>query len=237
MPDGWNFPSVSHTYQPLSHAFLLNLYYHQHLRVSSFYVMPKNILRKVSRVFQTNSVNSDIQHTQDIPSNTLTNPSTPPVPLPPSSTEIPKNILAFRTITLLLSKIQQERAFQYSQPTLTPPERKELKLSNAFSTIAVIHDEIVAVVSKRTPDRTIEVIASAQSSEPINVDPLITPSPTGLVSQVWNFLVTQNYRWGGLVTRPFIAPPREPTFSNANHQTDLNFDDDVKLKLYVDEYW
>ncbi|KJA17468.1 hypothetical protein HYPSUDRAFT_57717 [Hypholoma sublateritium FD-334 SS-4] len=79
--------------------------------------------------------------------------------------DIPRNILAFRTITTLLSRIQQGRASQVPQPytaQLNRDERRELKISNAFSTLAVIEHEIVAVVTNRDTE-TLEVIASIQS--------------------------------------------------------------------------
>jgi hypothetical protein len=132
-----------------------------------------NILRKVSQIFQ--SKNSDSPHShgqQDIPNNN--NPSRDSIPLPTSPLkDIPRNILAFRTITKLLSEIRQEREFQvsYSEAKLLPRDCLELKLSNAFSTIAVIEHD-VAVVTKCTR-KMLKVIACTQIS--INEDPLITP--------------------------------------------------------------
>ena len=90
-------------------------------------------------------------------------------PPEPSPAGIPKNILAFRTITKLLSLIQQERAFQALQPRSEDNRRLELKLINALATVAVIEHEVVAVVTKhfspQTPD-TLEITACIQGYTP-----------------------------------------------------------------------
>ena len=75
----------------------------------------------------------------------------------------------------MLSKIQQGQAFQLSQNLMNPEEREELLLSNAFSTVAVI-DNDVAVMSRGIPGPTLEVIASTTKN------PIITPPSTGVLS-------------------------------------------------------
>jgi|SRR5271169_2238922 len=174
---------------------------------------------------------------QDIPNNN--DPSHNPSILFPISPfqDIPRNILAFRTITKLLSQIQQERAFQVSHSEATrrlPEERLELKLSNAFSTVAVIEHEVVAVVTKRTSE-TLNVIACTQTSGSINETPITPSLPSGLVSQVWHILVTQNYRRND--PQPAILPTGEPTLSDARILAGVDLVDDETLKLQVDEYW
>src|SRR5271154_369416 len=130
-----------------------------------------NVLRAVSQVFgrkDSDGPRSYVQpqHMHNIPNNN--NPShNQPIPFPTSPIpDVPRNILAFCTITKLLSQIQQERVFQVSHSEtkrLPPEERLELKLSNAFSTIAVTDHEVVAVVTECTPE-TLNVIACAQTS-------------------------------------------------------------------------
>ena len=204
-----------------------------------------NILRKVPQIFkfQSDSPHSDVpaQHTQDISNNTATNPScyTPPsIPLPASpSTDIPKNILAFCTITVLLSKIQQERAFRVSSrvPLLAAQDRQQLKLSNAFSTLAVIKDEVVAVVSKFDSDKSLGLLASINQNA-TNENLPIASSPKGLLSKVWNILFTKNYCWSGSDPRPTtISSSKEPTISDAG--VGMNFVDDEQVKQYVDNHW
>ena len=216
---------------------------------TSFYMMAQNILRKVSQIFRSNNsdrTQSDIkaQRTQDsdLPENTNPSFDNPPIYLPTSpSTEIPRNILAFRTITTLLSKIQQEHAFQVKpRPILSSQKRQELEISNAFSTLAVFDSDIVAVVTKRTP-YGLDIVASTTQIS-INEDPLITQSesPTGVVSQVWR-LISRNYRWSDWGNKPLvIAPPVEPSISDAAYAeflTGMDLADDEKLKLHVDGLW
>ncbi|KAF8953369.1 hypothetical protein BDZ97DRAFT_1929731 [Flammula alnicola] len=189
-----------------------------------------NILHKALQVF--NNSNSPYSCVQAQLNN---NPShSPSIPLPTSpSQDIPENILAFCTITRLLSQIQQEWAFQVllSEVKLLPDEHLELKLSNTFSTVAVIEHEVVAVVTKHTHEM-LKVIACTQTS--INEEPLVTPLPSGLMSQVWQLLVTQNYQKNG--PQLTILPTGEPTISNANILAGIDLDDDEKLKLEVDQY-
>jgi hypothetical protein len=200
-----------------------------------------DILRKASQILRRKNSDSphshvQAQHTQDIPNNNNPSRDTPPtVPLLTSpSQEIPRNILAFRTITKLLSQIQQEREFQvlYTEPTLPSKDRLELRLSNAFSTVAVIEHEVIAVVTKPTHE-SLQVTACTQTS--INQGPLITPLPSGALSQAWHLLVNQNYRRGGAKTG--IHPTGEPTISEARILAGIDFLDDEMLNLHVDEYW
>ena len=74
---------------------------------------------------------------------------------------IPENILAFRTITTLLQAIQQHKPFKFMQDVNSQPE---LRLCTAFSTVAVIDREVVAVVAKRIPE-ILEVIVCTTISQ------------------------------------------------------------------------
>ena len=94
-----------------------------------------------------------------------------------SPCDIPQNILAFRTITTLLAKIQQERPIAYSNASdrrdISPEKKQELKISNAFANLAVTNTDVVALVSKNLGDR-LEVIAcsnhdqSSDNDQPVN---------------------------------------------------------------------
>ena len=182
-----------------------------------------NLLHRVSQNF--NKSDSPPEPSRDTTAGIARNP-----PL----NGIPRNILAFRTITKLLSLIQQERVFEvsYSRGILLPEDRLELKLTNAFSTLAVIEHEVVAVVTKHTRE-LLQVIACTQTS--INQGPLTTPLPSGPMSQVWHLLFTQNYRRSDAETA--IHSTAEATISEAKILAGIDFDDDRTLKLYVDEYW
>jgi hypothetical protein len=66
-----------------------------------------------------------------------------------SNPDIPKNILAFRTITTLLHLIQQERQLQITkEEQMTSQDRRQLSLLNALATLAITEHNIVAVTSK-----------------------------------------------------------------------------------------
>lgn len=185
--------------------------------------------RRLSQAFRSSSDGVQGQHTQD----NITDNNNPSCDIPPSilldtspSEGIPKNILAFRTITKLLSQIQQDRVFQVLQSgpkPLSKLQRQELKLSNAFSTVAVMDHEVIAAITKRTPD-SLDVMCA-----PINDAPPITPSPSR-----WGFMATQNVRWNRL---PSTNRSREPTISDASVLADIDLDDDEKLKLHVSEHW
>ena len=131
-------------------------------------------------------------------------PHSPTFPLE----DIPRNILAFRTISKLLSQIQQEHLFQDTHPKeLLPVERLELKLSNAFSTLAVIEHEVVAVVTKRT-EEVLEVTACPQTLT--NQDPATS---SGIFAPFWHLLFAQNYRRSS--SQLAILSTGEPTISDA----------------------
>ena len=118
-----------------------------------------------------NSLHSDVQaqHIQDIPNNnTLSSLPPPSSPLK----DIPRNILAFRTITTLLSQLQPEREFEGPTPKVgfSAAEQEELRISSALATVAVINHEVVAVVTKpfspQKPD-TLEITACIQGDTSI----------------------------------------------------------------------
>lgn len=118
------------------------------------------------------------------------------------------------------------REFQVSpSEELSSLQRKELKLYNAFSTVAVFGDEIVVVASKGasfsgTPDQTqtLDVLVSSnQTSIRANED---TPTQS---SSVWD-------------QKPAFASPAEPTISDAKILAGMNLTG-KELKLHVDEYW
>jgi len=193
-----------------------------------------NFIRKASSFFRNNddSPLSDVQAqhtTQDILKNSDPSPGTPPGTLLPTSTlkDIPRNILAFRTITKLLSHIQQEQAFQVSWDNPPYPHNEELKISTAFATIAVIHHEIVAVVTKQTYER-IHVVLAPQT--PIEDS---STKPPSLLKRGLEFFVAKN-------PRPKDPQNDEPTISCANDAgilPGIDLNDDEVLKMWVDKCW
>ena len=65
----------------------------------------------------------------------------------------------------------------------------KLRLSNAFSTIAVIEHKVIAVITSLTPE-LLKVIAIPTIST--KEDLSIAPEPLKNVSHVWKFTFTQN---------------------------------------------
>jgi hypothetical protein len=138
---------------------------------------------------------------------------------------IPRNILAFRTITRLLSYIQQEREFEvFPTPSmdLDEAQRLELKVSNAFSTLAVIQHEVVSVVSSRA-EKSLLIVASVYKDSP----------------SAWQLLVTQNNRRDGVQA---VIPDSEPgnlTICDVKTLAGIDFDsdDDKAIKEYALGLW
>jgi hypothetical protein len=188
-----------------------------------------NPIHKASSFFRNNNDSplSDVQAQptmQGILKNSDPSPDTPGTPLPTSPPkDIPRNILAFRTITKLLSHIQQEQAFQVSWDNPLPANDEELKLSTAFATIAVIDHEIVAVVTKHTCEK-IQVVLTSQT-------PIKEPK-----RGIWGFLIAQNPR---LKDAP-LTSTNEPTISSADDAgilPGIDLNDDEILKTWVDQCW
>lgn len=196
--------------------------------------MAARILRKVSQVFtkSRDSPHSPVQ-AQHIPSNDNLSDNAPPSIPPPISLseDIPRKILAFRTITTLLSRIQQEQAFRISESeeTFSEQDNLELKLSSAFSTIAVIDHEIIAVVIERTRE-LLKVTACAQTS--VNESSLTTTSPSGHISKAFRFIFAQNYRRDDTQ-----SASSEPTIIDAMDNIDKDWHDDEKLGLWLEKCW
>jgi hypothetical protein len=82
----------------------------------------------------------------------FSNSNTPPVP---------EGILAFRSITRLTSIIQQGPFSDLSDKKIPEEEdRRELRLSVAFSILAALEHEVVAVMSKPIPHRLEVIVCS-----------------------------------------------------------------------------
>jgi hypothetical protein len=160
----------------------------------------ENILRQASQIFNKSN--------------------RPPQP----SRDIPRNILAFRTITKLLSLIQQERAFQALQPRSADNRRLELKLTNALATVAVINHEVVAVVNNLDSDK-LDLIVSVESSR---IPPSESPAPNLL-----HVLFPQNYRFSD----PKPNSTGQPTISSAEALADIKLVGNKTIQQYAEECW
>jgi hypothetical protein len=105
---------------------------------------------------------------------------------------IPRNILAFRTITTILAGIQQERPFKFSMKDseISPAQKDQLKISNALANLAVAEHDIVAVTTVLSPEE-LNVIACRNSDS--NDESPSSSSPNGLF-QYWKLFFTKNPR-------------------------------------------
>ena len=112
------------------------------------------------------------------------------MPSSQSPNDIPRNILAFRTITTMLGLIQQERPFKISDLKIPAEHDRELKITSALANVAVAQHEIVAVATVHSAEE-LEVIACTQSSSDKP-----SPSQSAIVRQPprWRFLFTKNPR-------------------------------------------
>jgi hypothetical protein len=102
----------------------------------------------------------------------------------PPSIVLPPGILAFRTITYLLSCLQRPGAMKLSdKASLDDEVRRELRLLDALATLLVRRHEIVAVVRVR-------------SAQPEQNDDDNTPQigNTQSMSGFWELRTTANYR-------------------------------------------
>jgi len=184
----------------------------------------------------------------------------PPEPSPagiarnPPLNGIPKNILAFRTITKLLSLIQQERAFRALQPRSEDNRRLELKLINALATVAVIEHEVVAVVNNinsgtldrdsdkldRDSDKLdhdsnkLDLLVSVEPSNDENLCILPSEPPA---PYLWRVLLSKNFRFSDPKPNSTGQPTIQPTISSAEALADLGLVGNEAIKQYAGECW
>lgn len=71
---------------------------------------------------------------------------------------LPKNIKAFRTITMLLNQLQP-KIEKEARPEMTGPERKLANISDAFAQLAVTEHDVIAVATRFLVSG-VEVVAS-----------------------------------------------------------------------------
>ena len=177
----------------------------------------------------------------------------PPEPSPagiarnPPLNGIPKNILAFHTITKLLSLIQQERAFRALQPRSEDNRRLELKLINALATVAVIEHGVVAVVNNINSgtldcdsdklDRDSNKLDLIVCVEPSNDENLCILPSEPPAPNLWRVLLSKNYRFSDPKPNSTGQPTIQPTISSAEALADLGLVGNEAIKQYAGECW
>lgn len=113
----------------------------------------------------------------------------------------PDAILAFRTITSMLSLIQPRIVKAGRDEGLSKDELQELRVLDALSAVAVRQHEVVAVIAKSFSDH-IEVVASVHNVNPAtNIPKDTTPS-----KHPFRWLITPN-------PRNLSKNPKDPTDS------------------------
>jgi hypothetical protein len=169
------------------------------------------------------------------PNATTADTTTRVVRVPPLK-DVPREILAFRTITRLLGLIQQEQATRASQNTGGPnsQQRLELKLTNALSTVAVIDHEVVAVVNNRRSGVESGKVCLIAYVEPPNDTP--PPESSSLISDIWRILFSQNFRRD---SEDSNTPPAngQPMIFSAHHLSGLRSFNDRELLEYAKDCW
>jgi hypothetical protein len=111
-----------------------------------------------------------------------------------SNDDIPRNILAFRTITTMLASIQQGQPFKFSlnDSKLSAAQQQELKISNALANLAIADHEIVAVATaQRAEELSVFACSPSESNDKSPPPkPLLAPQPDSWLK----FIVSKNPR-------------------------------------------
>jgi hypothetical protein len=143
--------------------------------------------------------------------------------------EIPRNIIAFRTITTLLRFIQQDKLLEVTDPNTktSDDDLRRLSILNALATVAITHQEIVAITSSNTKSSGLEIIASTTESEP-------PPQPSGIWGKFpWpSFLLTYNSEHS---TQD--GNPGYPILKAVVRPGDLKDDSNAELLQYLDKQY
>lgn len=194
----------------------------------------KHIIRKVKSVMvselaQAGKSDSSIPPTGN---NTLNdNPVANNAPNSPH--EVPKNILAFRTITTLLAKIQQENPIFFNETERFPEganiNKEILEISTALANLAVTNDAIVAVATNLSANNLQVVACTNFDADSREFDHSGKPSRDSIFSS-WKLILSPNTRMND--------PPsniQHPTIVKTEIPSGIDAEDDVTLLHYIKE--
>lgn len=117
-------------------------------------------------------------------------------------------LLAFRTITTMLSLIQSPtEVTNTGQKDISRVQRHDLRVLDALSAVIVREHEVAAVMAKPYNGASVEVFASVNNLEPPHIIPQQSQHARDLFSLFRQFIITPN--------------PRDPsTKSNLNDEVD-----------------
>ena len=153
---------------------------------------------------------------------------------------LPRNILAFRTITTLLAKIQQDRPIAYSNAfdrhDLSPENKQELKISNALANLANPDIDVVALVTKFSGFSDALDVVVCGGNLVGNRD---NDQPPPSKSSIWEILFARNPGNSKLPMKELLPtnPVQGPTISAVEKPADVKSDDAKELIRYIDEDW
>ncbi|KJA14958.1 hypothetical protein HYPSUDRAFT_208271 [Hypholoma sublateritium FD-334 SS-4] len=149
------------------------------------------------------------------------------------SNNVPSNILAFRTITSMLSHIQFNKKFEIQRTTYdaletNDPRRKEIKICSAFAILAVMDAEVIAAVAKPT-QRVTEVIESSSAE-----------STSAAKSKGFFGPFTHCFAFGKNPERDDPEPPQKISLNTVKYELCPELKggtSDEAIKGYTDLYW
>lgn len=148
-------------------------------------------------------------------------------PSKPDADSESDDIIVFRTITTLLSKIQQVSLTpqDVNMHTFGLQKRKELKLLNALATVIVMDHEVVAVVANNSHPEGVDILAYAELQPKADSE---IPRSSGLLQPLWQLLVNSNPRDKASSATGNIPQIRTPTAPIGAETT---------LLSYVEKRW
>jgi hypothetical protein len=172
--------------------------------------MLNNIVKTLKKIKSMRNLRNDDDNQQNPSNHTL--PGDIPSNIPshdPSS--IPRNILAFRTITMMLAILKPKQtyspdsdAFGDTQHQVTAEARQQVRISDALAHLAIIRHEVVALATEYSPDGMTVVACPSTPDNP----PERQPKPEGYMDQVLGFLFTKNPRKDDPPADPVVTYPK-----------------------------
>jgi hypothetical protein len=143
----------------------------------------------------------------------------PPVDIPSNiqshdQSSIPRNILAFRTITMMLAMLQPNQStspegdayLASDTDRLSDSARQEVRISDALAHLAIIDHEVVALATEHTTEK-MTVIACAIIPEVPSENPPQT-QPEGYMGRILSFVFMKNPREDDPPTEPVVTYPK-----------------------------
>jgi len=172
----------------------------------------------------------------DTPAGQSCPPSRAPAEVASSEPNKSYNLIAFRTIMSLLSKVQQESQMSDKDVQMNEIELQkhmELKLLNALTTVLVMDHEVMVVIVNHSYPKMVEILACIQLDAPIQQVKTKTPRSLGLL---WELLVSWNPRRGPDVHETSYDAP-VPKICTPAIPDGLVSDDWNALLRYIDQRW